>query len=392
MSVSSSRHHEQGEHVPPVTVQITNSDHKQQDIDADESDQMFAIKVFLNNELMRLNSDQMLQIMEIIKVHTDNTSQKVTNNTDVTNEDGIQFEYVLDVNDTVLHSIFAESTAQQIKQIVNHKLTLIFIVITGIVVFPVEMIFGFGKLIHNIYMYIMYCLIAIPWLIFQHLVLNKFAFKLCIKTFDYWIKVGYALMWSGANLCVWGPFSPVYGHNGFTLTNILEFIVVVFTVMSVSYVSSFDAVHSSKTSKLILSIFVALLFSYWSVASQFLWPDESSLKITVQLSAEERVISMLSLISSSSRIIAIFMWKQSHKTWKSKGRAITILEAPKLRWIDSTTKPETNKSTYSTNIATEMDAFEKRQKVPEVVVKSNLHQHNCANRDESISISVNRSS
>eukprot|EP01083_Nonionella_stella_P089856 250932_1 len=82
------------------------------------------------------------------------------------------------------------------------------------------------------------------------------------------------------------------------------------------------------------SVFGALLFSLFAIKSQFLSNDEDDYKIMIKLSNGVNVISMQSLLASSCRIVAIFMWKQSHKTWKSKGRAVEISMSPKIKWID----------------------------------------------------------
>eukprot|EP01083_Nonionella_stella_P291820 992767_1 len=65
------------------------------------------------------------------------------------------------------------------------------------------------------------------------------------------------------------------------------------------------------------SVFGALLFSLFAIKSQFLSNDEDDYKIMIKLSNGVNVISM-----------------QSHKTWKSKGRAVEISMSPKIKWID----------------------------------------------------------
>eukprot|EP01083_Nonionella_stella_P140967 433401_1 len=147
------------------------------------------LTIHLNAKLVPLNPDQVLQIMEIIK--SSPTQHIAINNKH--DEDGIQFEYVLDVNDTFLHSMFRDSHAAKIQRIIDHKLIVIVIVFLWIMWIPVLFIFGYDNIIYSIYLIILYSVPCIPWLIFKHLLLNKTAFKLCIQTFDYWIKVGYGL-------------------------------------------------------------------------------------------------------------------------------------------------------------------------------------------------------
>eukprot|EP01083_Nonionella_stella_P105346 302993_1 len=73
-----------------------------------------------------------------------------------------------------------------------------------------------------------------------------------------------------------------------------------------------------------------------AITSQFLWADEDDYQMVMQLTnGKVNTISIQSLFASSSRIIAIFFWKQFIVTWLSKGRAITIYNSPKITWIDS---------------------------------------------------------
>eukprot|EP01083_Nonionella_stella_P086878 241547_1 len=78
--------------------------------------------------------------MEIIKSQSFNSSPpKITRNCD-NNEDGIQI--VLDVNDTILHSISTDINATKVKQIVDHKLVLILVTIQGMIMLPLWIING----------------------------------------------------------------------------------------------------------------------------------------------------------------------------------------------------------------------------------------------------------
>eukprot|EP01083_Nonionella_stella_P088379 246288_1 len=330
MSLDSSHIH--GEQCPPARAPIrapvpvqTGDTCSAGDMD----DKALTLTLHLNDELVALNTNQMLQIMKIIT--TVNTAH-IYRDTDETNEDRIQSEYILDLNDTFLHSMFGDINAKRIKHIVDHKLMLISMVLLAIIMMVLRLLLGEDTVVFNVYLITWCCVMVIPWLVFKHLLFNKVAFNLCIHTFDFWIKVGYGLMFSVAALFYHTP-----SMNGFTLTTIRSCIDVVFVVLCITYISSLDAVHSTKTKTLIGTICGALLITYSAVCSQFLWPDEDDVKVMIQLSNGVNVISMQSLIASSSRILAIFFWKQMYKTWKSKGRAVAITISPKITWIDATT-------------------------------------------------------
>eukprot|EP01083_Nonionella_stella_P139829 427395_1 len=109
------------------------------------------------------------------------------------------------------------------------------------------------------------------------------------------------------------------------------FMLALLAMMSsiISYIAAFDASNTSKTKKLMLSIFPALVWTFVAVSFQFfdafmlqLFPREQWYTIKMKSAFGMNTISTLSLWTSSTKIMAIFFWKQSYysyKTWKSKG-------------------------------------------------------------------------
>eukprot|EP01083_Nonionella_stella_P147096 463594_1 len=317
-----------------------------------------------------------MEIITAIHMHT----APICKDTDEQNEDRIQSEYVLDVNDTCLHSMFDDTNAERIKQIVDHKLIMILLVILGFVVVTVG-IFGDDADSINILGLCTTCL-WIQWLIFKHLLFNKVAFKLCLQTFDYWIKVCYGLI-----LCIANVFHGTSPGNPFTLTTVKECFELIFAVLIISYISSFDAVHSTKTNKLIMSLFCTVTFFLFAVSSQFLLKDEDDYKIIIQLTDGVNIISTQSLMARSCQIIALFYWKQSYNVWKSKGRAVTISMGPKITWITATEQLQ-NAGTTTCNLD---DVQSCKQNVSKIDLPCVPHVQNDGNCQES-SESANRTS
>eukprot|EP01083_Nonionella_stella_P088380 246291_1 len=285
--------------------------------------------------------------MEII---TPINTTSICRDDDEANEDRIQSEYVLDVNDTFLHSIFGKINGTKIKQIMDHQLTLIAVVILGVVLVVLWFIFGNNSLLFNIYHITVLCFPLIPWLVFKHLLFNKVAFRLCLQAFDFWVKVGYGLIWSISSVYVFHD-----GWMGNIIQKGIESIDVMFVVLTISYISCFDAVHSITRKKLIISVFQAVSYSIFAVGSQFFSNDADDHKIMIQLANGVNVISLQSLIASSSRILAIFMWKSSYKAWKSKGRAVAISISPKITWIGGTEREVNDAITVITATTDGMD-------------------------------------
>eukprot|EP01083_Nonionella_stella_P208401 756301_1 len=138
--------------------------------------------------------------MEII---TANRSP-IYKDTDDSNEDRIQSEYFLDAVMPMILSYIqclehGDTNANRIKQIVDHKSMLILLVILGLVAMAANgNIFG-DSIISNTIMLSIVSL-WIRWFIFKYLLFNKVTFKLCLQTFDFWIKICYGVLFCIAKL------------------------------------------------------------------------------------------------------------------------------------------------------------------------------------------------
>eukprot|EP01083_Nonionella_stella_P064635 168687_1 len=355
--------------------------------------------LYLDDILVQLNDNQITQIMELIQAQVqcheiENDAGNQTVKEIFTH--GTLFEYVFEVNDTFFHSMFGDITAEKIKQIVDHKLMLTFIVVLGCLSVLLGNIFIFpdehkSSTINDIFGITFFGLIVIPWFIFKHLMLNQVAFKLCIQSFDYWIKVGYGLIGSCASLF---HAQPVW--NGFTLLNIRKCFGNVVFVLGISYFSSFDAEHSNRRKQLFMALCGALFLSWKSFQSQFLLKDEDDTKFIINLSNGVNVISTQSFIASATRIVCIFFWRQSYRAWRSKGRALSISTAPILTWIATVSQKDNTVISIKNNVnganaeqqqqqeqneEMEIPTVTYRQKVPETVAEpGNLE------KDDSLSV------
>eukprot|EP01084_Bolivina_argentea_P285955 490463_1 len=234
-----------------------------------------------------------------------------------------QFEYIFDVNDTFLHSMFSQINADKIEKLINNKILFLLLIIAALIGEVLAYIQKVNEVSYTVYWLTLYLLVIIPWLIVKHLSFNKHAFKLCIKTFDYWIKNGYGIMFCAAF---------AFRNTAFNILNIIFSCVnMVAWVMIISLISSFDAVHTSKCKKFLISAGPAMLFSLNAILFQFFVSEEYYILPT---------ISSRSIIASSSRVLAIFLWKQTINTWYRKGNAVSISCVPNVIWTDITTNSQ----------------------------------------------------
>eukprot|EP01083_Nonionella_stella_P190939 707058_1 len=293
-----------------------------------ETEEPLSLKVYLNNKLIQLNPGQILRIQHAID--TPQQSEQIPYNM----KSG--FVYRFDVNFTFLQSLCGQKKAQKIKHIVNHKITMALLILTMALWLLISLMADSSAttvlIMSNIVWWI-WIILWMLWLLLKHLLLNQTAFKLCIKSFDFWIKLLYGFMYFIA-----------LGMNVFVLVGPLLFVLsMLMLLMTISYISAFDASNTSKTMKLILSISAALVMTLIAVLWQLFEPFmlqgsglEQWYTIKMKSSFGMNTISTLSLLTSSSKILTIFLWKQSHKIWKSKGiKAVALSRTPTIDWFDS---------------------------------------------------------
>eukprot|EP01083_Nonionella_stella_P087983 244957_1 len=164
------------------------------EIESDET-----LKVYVKNQLVQLNPHQMLRIQEIIDAPQ--PSQPIHYNM----KSG--FVYRFDVNSTWLHSLCGQQKAQTIKTIVEHKVTLAVLITMTIILVM------FPSLLFAAIMQITWLL----WLLLKRSLLNKTAFKLCIKS------------------CL-----PRYGMNKDAV-----YAAILMMLLGIPYISAFDSLHYS---------------------------------------------------------------------------------------------------------------------------------------------------
>eukprot|EP01083_Nonionella_stella_P069574 185517_1 len=296
------------------------------------------LKVYLDDKVVELSAIQNQQIREIIQqpIPPQLIKKNVGAKSDL--EDGVSFQYVyeFDANNTFMDSIFSGTHVQKFKRFINHKCTIIWGLLVIITLTTLSMIMG----IQCICFARADLIIAALWFISQHLLCNKEALKLCLQSFDYWIKVCYSLIWSIDNFV---------GSSGITNR---YFILLLGT----SFISVLDASPSKYTMKLVLPFIMAIIFSFISFSS-FLSGEADC--------HGANTISIKSLASSSNRIICLFFWKQAFKTWRHKHRASTLAKSPRIVWIDNTsTAPQVQQNTNTT-------IHSNKQRIPEIA-QSNL--------------------
>eukprot|EP01083_Nonionella_stella_P044617 120103_1 len=229
-----------------------------------------------------------------------------------------QFIYRFDLNFTFLHSFCGPKKAQKIKEILDHPAIILLAISSCALSMWKDYFVLFG----------------IIWLFLKHLLLNKTAFKHCIWSFDYWIKIGYGFV-----------YRIVFVMDAIVDNDDRKWLVwrsafLIFVLLITSYISALDAVHLPHKKQLMVSVSTSLCFTALALVYQFTdietEDDYYTISYTLTPSLGVHTIATHSYIVSSTRILAIFFWKQSHKTWKSKGnKAVALSKTPTIIWFDS---------------------------------------------------------
>merc|ERR1719242_1716980 len=159
--------------------------------------------------------------------------------------------------------------------------------------------------------------------------LNKKAFKLTIKSFDFWIKTIYAILWIAAwNVVVLS--NPKHESN--SVIGIIENAVYgLFVILWIVYLGMLDANSNATVRwKVIFSVLSAIWYTWESLSVQFFYIPSYD----VFISLGYKKISVIGLLPGFVRVIAIFMWKQAFNALFKQEQCIVIKYTPKITWID----------------------------------------------------------
>lgn len=170
-------------------------------------------------------------------------------------------------------------------------------------------------------------LVWIPFAIIWWMGVNKRALKLILHSFEFWLKLGYALLFA--------IFSAIYLKIMFDWHVFIAVAMSIKAILIISYVSSFDGVNKSRFIKIFCSFIAAAMFTILSFAYEFYMEDYT---LNIKLfddSSWDYSVSVTDKLSDSARVLAIFLWKQTVITYWRPNRCILIKKTPYIHW-DST--------------------------------------------------------
>eukprot|EP01084_Bolivina_argentea_P114163 203304_1 len=248
----------------------------------------------------------------------------------------IYVSYKWDINNTVLHSIFTAENSAKIMNVLYNKTLWILYTIIVIIWSLLYSVLGPTNWRYSLYNIFAGVCFSIPLFIFIILSFNKTAWKLIVFSFDFGIKTGYSF--------VLGISAIIYDNHRYNniMTNVSSVTLAVIVMLYVICIASLDAIPQMPKLKIVISILLALAFSWMSIQFQFLLPAKDD--YIIYINATNTLFSCHSFISSSTRILAIFLWKQAINAYRRKGRCISITYTPYVQWNNGHTQQQMNQS------------------------------------------------
>ena len=241
---------------------------------------------------------------------------------------------ILNSKETFLHNIFSATTTDKIINLLYHKFIATFL--------------GFCLLFHAICVFLRFIVIVewfdsfiyrIPFSIFNLtaffylslivLTVNRRAFSLCVKSFEFWIKIYYAMQFTLASFVI--DFQDVNFTASDRFTHLCYYLQIILVVLVFSLMDGLNIAVWKKSS---MAVGFALLISVFAVFDTITDDFDYALDIDgIPFS-----IPLTDLITSSNQILAIFLWKQSIMLVWKRNKATIISTWINIKWINDNEK------------------------------------------------------
>ena len=266
---------------------------------------------YLTNESLSLSTRRLEHLYDLLWSLTNERIQG-KEDSELIPDDLIR--YTFNENHTYLHHFYGQSVADKMINILNHKI-IIFILISSILTWiAIAIIYG-NTIIYPIYAIPIAGCIWMPFTMIWLLFANISAIKLITKTFEFWFKLAYIIVFVVSYEIDWWSFQNISLKYMWILYGIIC-IVVIFSL------SILDAYNIKRIYKLSMTTLVAIMLSVLSILCQF----------TMQCGSET-IISLTSIQHSATWILAIFLWKQAILIMVRKDKTMTMNYTPCVRWI-----------------------------------------------------------
>ena len=241
-------------------------------------------------------------------------------------EDIDKNKHYFEEKDTFLYSILSHDKADKMTKWVWNRYTIGFVsVITTLWYFP-SVFVRLSEFSNTFWIIeiVWFSLVFIYFIIIL-LTVNKKAFWIIIRSFDLWIKL-YACFKIIVASIIYYPSveSQLYSKKSYSIFLFYR----VDTTLIIILFSFIDGFHASYRNFLVFGFILSGLFSMDSIR----WTFDNRPEYNIYVD-DNHSLSLVSQISSATRILSIFLWKQTIKlAWNRDKSAIVIKGSAKIKW------------------------------------------------------------
>ena len=295
------------------------------------------LTILLSSDEFNPTQDQLTKIHSAISFNQLQSIQAKKNDLHIitrsssneTNEsDEYKFVYYFSRKNTFLHSIFGDKYGQKMFDVIHSKFTIIPSFLAGIV--------GYILLATNINnaAYIsgsFINIIPILWSICILFSANKFAFQLIIKSFIFWFKIFYAVQFVVSYI--------ILNFRKSSVDVLLSWIWMYFNVLLlITMFCIIESIQLSMRFKCISGLLLASWFTMMYIWYNFIYLSGASISdYVIYIDSINISISMVSLVSNSAQILAIFVWRQIILSIYNikKQKCVLIEYSPYFEWTQA---------------------------------------------------------
>ena len=247
--------------------------------------------------------------------------------------------YYFNEKHNYLYACFGKKYGERINRFIHGSVVKIYILIVGIIwfllpwitnsytwsnqytiIYPIYTIFIFG---------ISFLCYGILWLLSS----NIMACKLIYCSFEFWFKIYLMIQNAVLTTVMWTRFYLTISQKSYEY-NVYWYCISILSenmclIIIVLIASSFDAINIDKKWQIFFSglcgLIILYLSIYYLIFAEYIWMFNIGI---IKISINE-------LNSTSLRILAVFLFKQSILTWINKDKSVLIICKPYIEWRKS---------------------------------------------------------
>ena len=162
--------------------------------------------------------------------------------------------------------------------------------------------------------------VILIYLLLMVLSSNMELVKQTMHKFDFWVKVLYTLRLAISTLIIVGI--------RMTVEDVLSQMIYLVAILSYSMI---DGIQMPYKMKIATAMLLATHYSFFAIMYTFVWDSNEFYILHIIGSLN---VNVTALVTSSFRIIALFIWKQTYKLIFKKGKSTALTGSIIIKWVE----------------------------------------------------------